>query len=650
MAGICADLERMLSVVDGFHKFLGPQLKAVTGEPEAIDAVISRVAAMAAAVQNVEFDVFDKRFFADWSLVASNFTGEKEAIERSAKVFIDASFKKLRSAEDAFDLLQSFKSIKSEGAIGKTMADKFNDILEQFTREIVETQEMFDAQHEDPPVLSNQPPVAGSITWSRGLFSRIRKTMNRLQADAAESMKKEPAAAMCLRKYTDLAKAAMKYEKRLYGTWVEGADAVALVRLKEPVLRTGRPESGEDAETSGEAEEPSAEDHVVVNFHPELIALLRESRYLDRMGFAIPETTLKVALQEDKFNACRQALYEMLQRYRAAVDRLSEVERSLFSEKLRELRAVLEPGYNPLNWMSLGILEFVETCDFAINEFSSLVNQVQKTAGVVAAAVNDISTASAVVEPPAGDEVLDLLEAMEFFERHRTELCNRLARKYRSIGPLLGKVEEAVAGTNTGKSAQLRGYYHHWEKAIFFALNDLVLNSLDVIARLFDERAPGRRPGASPLFKIHVILNAPDIVVQPSPRDIAKFLGAFSNNVLGLRQLLHAVDGRHLPRGARTTNGRRRNLRVHFPTRRGGEPGGGGGSASPEPQGAGRRLRGESVGLRVGQALVHLETGEGEGAREVHRGRTHVRTVRGKALEVRPDGERSDGRGEGSRC
>ena len=344
MAGICADLERMLSVVDGFHKFLGPQLKAVTGEPEAIDAVISRVAAMAAAVQNVEFDAFDKRFFAIGLSSRPTFTGEKEAIERSAKVFIDASFKKLRSAEDAFDLLQSFKSIKSEGAIGKTMADKFNDILEQFTREIVETQEMFDAQHEDPPVLSNQPPVAGSITWSRGLFSRIRKTMNRLQADAAESMKKEPAAAMCHRKYTDLAKAAMKYEKRLYGTWVEGADAVALVRLKEPVLRTGRPESGEDAETSGEAKEPSAEDHVVVNFHPELIALLRESRYLDRMGFAIPETTLKVALQEDKFNACRQALYEMLQRYRAAVDRLSEMERCSSARSFASFALCSSPG------------------------------------------------------------------------------------------------------------------------------------------------------------------------------------------------------------------------------------------------------------------------------------------------------------------
>ncbi|MEK9737222.1 MAG: hypothetical protein VW239_07870, partial [Candidatus Nanopelagicales bacterium] len=62
-------------------------------------------------------------------------------IERAAKVFIDASFKKLRSAEDAFALLRSFAAIESEGAIGKTMADKFNDILEQFTREIVEARE-----------------------------------------------------------------------------------------------------------------------------------------------------------------------------------------------------------------------------------------------------------------------------------------------------------------------------------------------------------------------------------------------------------------------------------------------------------------------------------------------------------------------------
>jgi hypothetical protein len=36
---------------------------------------------------------------------------------------------------------------------------------------------------------------------------------------------------------------------------------------------------------------------VVVNFHGDLVELIRETRYLDRMGFAIPEIALNVALQ-----------------------------------------------------------------------------------------------------------------------------------------------------------------------------------------------------------------------------------------------------------------------------------------------------------------------------------------------------------------
>ena len=168
--------------------------------------------------------------------------------------------------------------------------------------------------------------------------------MNRLQADAAESMKKELGRRNVPRKYTDLAKAAMKYEKRLYGTWVEGADAVALVRLKEPVLRTDVRRVARTPRRAVRQRSHRQRTTLSSTSTRSSSALLRESRYLDRMGFAIPETTLKVALQEDKFNACRQALYEMLQRVLAAVDRLAAMERSLFSEKLRELRAVLDPG------------------------------------------------------------------------------------------------------------------------------------------------------------------------------------------------------------------------------------------------------------------------------------------------------------------
>eukprot|EP00959_Pyramimonas_sp_CCMP1952_P296439 6201331-Pyramimonas_sp.AAC.2 len=103
-----------------------------------------------------QFDAFEKKFTMQWQGVNAKFTTDKESIERLTRAFIDSSFKKLRSAEGAFELLQNFKSIKSEGAINRQMMDKFNDILEQFSREIDTTRDIFEAHKAVPPVTRNQ--------------------------------------------------------------------------------------------------------------------------------------------------------------------------------------------------------------------------------------------------------------------------------------------------------------------------------------------------------------------------------------------------------------------------------------------------------------------------------------------------------------
>ena len=58
------------------------------------------------------------------------------AIDNEAKHFIDDSFKTLRSAEGAFDMLLKFKHIRSREAINNQMMRKFNDILLQFGKEV----------------------------------------------------------------------------------------------------------------------------------------------------------------------------------------------------------------------------------------------------------------------------------------------------------------------------------------------------------------------------------------------------------------------------------------------------------------------------------------------------------------------------------
>jgi dynein heavy chain len=64
----------------------------------------------------------------------------------------------------------------------------------------------------------------------------------------------------------------------LYEVWKGSVEQNALQYLKNYILieREGR---------------------VVVNYHPELVVLIHETKYLDQLGFKIPETALSVTLQ-----------------------------------------------------------------------------------------------------------------------------------------------------------------------------------------------------------------------------------------------------------------------------------------------------------------------------------------------------------------
>lgn len=47
----------------------------------------------------------------------------------------------------------------------------------------------------------------------------------------------------------------------------------------------------------------------------QLTHIIRETRYLDRMTFTIPEFALNVTLQEDRYLQCVDGLTDMLERY-----------------------------------------------------------------------------------------------------------------------------------------------------------------------------------------------------------------------------------------------------------------------------------------------------------------------------------------------
>lgn len=161
-------------------------IKPFTGDTQGIDKVMLRVKFMYEPVELINFNVFDYGNSSEWKEVKTEFYSVNEDIKAGTRELIDTSFRKLRSAEGACDLLQNFKRIKSKGAIQKQVMNKFNDILEQFAREIDQTMEIFEKHKDSPPVTKNQPPVAGAIKWARSLLARVKQTMFKLQSTEDE--------------------------------------------------------------------------------------------------------------------------------------------------------------------------------------------------------------------------------------------------------------------------------------------------------------------------------------------------------------------------------------------------------------------------------------------------------------------------------
>ena len=120
-------------MLDQFHKFLGPELKAVTGESEGIDEVMQRVEQLVEPLEKVPFNIFDRRYKDSWSGVMTRFHQHVGEIEEMTKSFIEQSFTRLRSAEGAFELVENFRNIQSRDSINQQINDRYTDILQRYT-------------------------------------------------------------------------------------------------------------------------------------------------------------------------------------------------------------------------------------------------------------------------------------------------------------------------------------------------------------------------------------------------------------------------------------------------------------------------------------------------------------------------------------
>ncbi|XP_025789014.1 dynein heavy chain 10, axonemal [Puma concolor] len=344
-------------------------------------------------------------------------------------------------------------------------------VMDEFRIEVLIdiVNKLFVQNLDNPPLCKNHPPVAGAIYWERSLFFRIKHTILRFQE--VEEILESDRGREVRQKYLEVGWTMKDYEDRKYELWKEVTEQ-ALPNLMKKSLLTKTSAAADEAANS----EKGAV--FVINFSPALREIINEAKYLEQLGFPVPELARNVALQEDKFLRYTDGIQRMLDHYHMLVGKLNEAEALLLDDHSQELIRVFRSGYKRLNWNSLGIADYITRCKQAIGKFESLVHQIHKNSDDISSRLTLIESVNLFKYPAAKseEELPGVKEFFEHIERERAKDADHMVRWYLAIGPLLTKVEGLVIHTNTGKAPKLAFYYEYWEHKIYDVLTKLILN------------------------------------------------------------------------------------------------------------------------------------------------------------------------------
>jgi dynein heavy chain len=516
-------LESFRDVIDELKKFvvlLGPRLKAVTGNTDRIDELISKVKNLSNTFISLSFDCYDKNNWQKLRPKLNEYNSSTKEIQEKTIKLIETTFADLRSSESAFELLQKFINLQSLDHISEQLHRRYSNVLTTYQKELALNKELFEKGRNASFYAKNQPPVSGAIRWKREIMHRIKtpilKFIKRSEEWNPEEMK------LVKEEYKGFAKQLDAYEKEKLDGWVRNANERAIRFLKEKILV----QKGKYS--------------FVVNFPEEFKVLINEAKHLDSLGYQLPKTILNIALQEKEYFKYAEKLGKMVEEYHAVVNSLSDIEQYLYSAQLKELTSNLNPVVNSFNLNTLGIYDFIANYKEHLKHFVEMKNKVDEKKRMIEDILATIEGAQFIDEThfervffpkplPSGEmpELDSLAKFYSVFEAEIEGTVGKLTEKYRKINEtMLPQIEFTIFKKQTGANPSMRFYYQYWERRIYNSVTKMIVRALLCLKTILSR--PHHRP--VPIFKVQTEFHYMKVITVPHQNEIRVTL----NNLLKL--------------------------------------------------------------------------------------------------------------------
>uniref|UniRef100_A0A8C7IHK7 Dynein axonemal heavy chain 5 n=1 Tax=Oncorhynchus kisutch TaxID=8019 RepID=A0A8C7IHK7_ONCKI len=245
------------------------------------------------------------------------------------KTFMDNTFDNIQNTERALNVLKKCERL---GIPDLGIDEKYQQILQNYGRDIEMVSRNYTKQKMDPPIGRDLPPVAGKILWARQLYRRIQEPMDLFQE--SPGVLATPEAKRIIRNYNRVARVLLEFEMLYHSGWMKqevrlGLQASLLVKC---------PDTGD----------------LFVNFDPQILTQIRETDCMTRMRLEIPPFA---AILQQKQDALKKN-YNKLQVLYVFHDIQSAFGQLVMPHVAKVDEAIL-PGLTSLNWTSLNIEKYL---------------------------------------------------------------------------------------------------------------------------------------------------------------------------------------------------------------------------------------------------------------------------------------------------
>jgi dynein heavy chain len=288
-------------------------------------------------------------------------------LDRRLSSIIGAAFDDCSNLGSIFKLMTILGNILDRPAIKKDFEPRFAQIVTMLEHDMDQTKKIYDAQvhsmkieKKDIQVHRNMAEVSGGLKWCQELRDRISKPMEQFKklidhpVVHGEHMQRVNA------KYKELLDLLDQFCAEIYKDWCSHVGKLSNNNLEKNLIIR-------DAKTKS----------IKTNFDPQLIAVLKEVKYMDMMKTEnVPAEAKSIHKQNDEYRKYITSLDYTVDSYNKIIKTVSAEEKPLIEGELKKIDTDLEKGEKQLKWNSPGINEYIADIK---NKVSDLETRLQKS-------------------------------------------------------------------------------------------------------------------------------------------------------------------------------------------------------------------------------------------------------------------------------